>query len=69
MQEKLCFKWRITQDELQAGIDELCANGVAKSCFQNTNVLLALMDLLTSGDIEAYAKNDNKKNLEERKEK
>lgn len=58
MQENVCFKWSITREELHAGIDELCANGVAKSCFQNTNVLLALMDLLTSGDIEGFAEDD-----------
>lgn len=57
MQENLCFKWRITREELQAGVDELCAKGVAKGCFQKTDVLLALMELLTQGDIEAYVEN------------
>lgn len=56
MQENLCFKWSITQEELQAGVDELCEKGIIKGCFK-TDVLLALMDLLTQGDIKAYTEN------------
>ena len=45
-------KWNITREELNKAVDELCAKGVAKGCYQNTNALLAVLDLLSSGDIK-----------------
>ena len=45
-------KWNITHEELNKAVDELCAKGVAKGCYQNTNALLAVLDLLSSGDIK-----------------
>ena len=45
-------KWNITHEELIKAVDELCAKGVAKGCYQNTNALLAVLDLLSSGDIK-----------------
>ena len=50
--KNLLKKWNITKDELNKAIDELCAKGIAKGCYQNTNALLAALDLLTSGDIK-----------------
>ena len=48
----LLKKWNITREELNKAVDELCAKGVAKGCYQNTNALLAVLDLLSSGDIK-----------------
>lgn len=45
-------KWNITNDELNKAVDELCAKGIAKGCYQNTNALLAALDLLSCGDIK-----------------
>lgn len=45
-------KWDITSDELKKAVDELCAKGIAKGCYPNTNALLAAIDLLSSGDIK-----------------
>ena len=53
MQENLKAKYEITDEDLKQAQDELCAKGIAKGCFQNTNALLALIDLLTAGDIKA----------------
>lgn len=58
MQENLKKKWCVTDAELKAAAYELCAKGVGKGCYQNTNALLALMDVLTAGDIPAQAEND-----------
>lgn len=58
MQENLKRKWQVTDAELKAAADELCAKGVGKGCFPNTNALLAIMDVLTAGDIPAQAEND-----------
>lgn len=52
MQDKLLKKWGITAEEFKAAVDELCAKGVGKGCYQNTNALLACLDLLSQGDIE-----------------
>ncbi len=43
--------WNITKEELNAAANELCAKGIAKGCFQNTNALLACCELLSGGDI------------------
>lgn len=51
-QANVCAKWEITRKELQEAVDELCAKGVGKGCYQNTNALLAALELLSSGDIE-----------------
>lgn len=56
MQENLKKKWCVTDAELKAAANELCAKGVGKGCYQNTNALLALMDVLTAGDIPAHAR-------------
>lgn len=58
MQENLKKKWQVTDEELKAAANELCAKGVGNGCYQNTNALLALMDVLTTGDIPAQAEND-----------
>lgn len=55
MQENLKKKWCVTDEELKAAANELCAKGVGKGCYQNTNALLAIMDVLTAGDIPARA--------------
>ena len=52
-QKNLLAKWGITPDELKAAQDELCAKGIGKGCFQSTNALLALLDLMSAGDIPA----------------
>lgn len=51
-QANVCAKWEITRKELQEAVDELCAKGVGKGRYQNTNALLAALELLSSGDIE-----------------
>ena len=56
MQENLKKKWCVTDAELKAAAGELCAKGVGNGCYQNTNALLALMDVLTAGDIPAHAR-------------
>jgi hypothetical protein len=55
-QGNVCAKWEITRKELQEAVDELCAKGVGKGCYQNTNALLAALELLSSGDIEEEQK-------------
>lgn len=50
--KNILSKWNITPEELNQATDELCAKGIAKGCFQNTNALLAAVELLTAGDIE-----------------
>lgn len=59
MQENLKKKWDVTSEELKAATDELCAKGVGKGCYQNTNALLALLDVMTRGDIPAQAENES----------
>lgn len=51
MQENIKAKWNITDEEFKQAADELCAKGIGKGCFQNTNALLALLDLISTGDI------------------
>lgn len=51
MQENVKAKWDVTNKELKQAVDELCAKGVGKGCFQNMNALLALLDLISAGDI------------------
>lgn len=51
MQENICKKWEITKEELKEGIDRFCKNAVPKFA-GDTNVLLAILELLTSGDIK-----------------
>ncbi len=51
MQENLKEKWDINGEELKQAVDELCAKGIGNGYFQNTNALLAVLDLLTKGDI------------------
>lgn len=55
-QANVCAKWEITRQELQIAVDELCAKGVGKGCYQNTNALLAVLELLSVGDIEEEQK-------------
>lgn len=50
--KNILSKWNITPEELNQATDELCANGIAKGCYQNTSALLAAVELLTAGDIE-----------------
>lgn len=50
--KNILSKWNITPEELNQANDELCAKGIAKGCYQNTNALLAAVELLTAGDIE-----------------
>lgn len=50
--KNILSKWNITPEELNQATDELCAKGIAKGCYQNTNALLAAVELLTAGDIE-----------------
>lgn len=52
MQENIKEKWNVTDEELKQAADELCQKGIGKGCFQNTNALLALLDLLTKGNIK-----------------
>ena len=51
MQDNVKAKWDVTDEELKQAADELCAKGIGKGCFQNTNALLALLDLISAGDI------------------
>lgn len=51
MQQNVLKKWNITAEQLKEACQELCAKGVGKGCYQNTNDLLAALDLLTKGDI------------------
>lgn len=39
--KNILSKWNITPEELNQATDELCAKGIAKGCYQNTNALLA----------------------------
>ena len=50
MQENICKKWDITQEELKEGVDRFCSIGVPKYA-GNTIVLMAMLELLTNGDI------------------
>lgn len=50
--KNILSKWNITPEELNQATDELCAKGIAKGCYQNTNALLAAVELLAAGDIE-----------------
>lgn len=59
MQDNLKAKWGVTDEELKVAAEELCKNGVGKGCYQNTNALLALMDVLTAGDIPAKEGGDD----------
>lgn len=52
-QENLKRKWQVTDEELSDAQDELCGKGVGKGCYQSTNALLALLDVMTRGDIPA----------------
>lgn len=61
MQDNLKKKWDVTSEELKAAEDELCAKGVGKGCYQNMNALLALLDVMTAGDIPAQAENGESK--------
>ena len=54
MQERICKKWDISRKELQEGVDRFCKTGVAKYA-GDTNILLAILELLTSGDIKNEA--------------
>lgn len=49
--KNILSKWNITPEELNQATDELCAKGIAKGCYQNTNALLAAVDLLTAGGV------------------
>lgn len=49
-QENVCKKYGITREALQAGVDQFCKKSVGKMA-GDMQVLLAILDLLTSGDI------------------
>lgn len=51
MQDNVKAKWNVTDEELKQAADELCAKGIGNGCFQNTNALFALLDLISAGDI------------------
>lgn len=55
-QANVCEKYGITREELKTAVDEMCANGIARGCYQNTQALIAIVDLMTAGDISAEAK-------------
>ena len=50
MQEKVCEKYDITREELQKAVDRYSAIATPKFA-GNINCLLAILELLTSGDI------------------
>lgn len=52
-QKNLCDKYGISPEEFNAAVDELCARGVAKGCYQQTTALIAVLDLLSNGDLPA----------------
>lgn len=41
MQDRVKTKWNVTDEEFKQAADELCAKGIGKGCFQNTNALRA----------------------------
>ena len=49
-QKNVCNKHGITQTELDDGVNQFCKHAVGKFVGK-INVLLAIMDLLTSGDV------------------
>lgn len=51
-------KYGITAKDYKAAEEELCDKGIARGCFQKTDALLAVLDVITSGDIgEKYNEN------------
>lgn len=60
MQKNILAKWGITEEELKAATEELCAKGIAKGCYQKTNALLAVLDLMTAGDIPEATEGEHK---------
>lgn len=51
LQENVCKKYGITREELQEGVERYSAIATPKFA-GDTSVLLAILTLLTSGDIE-----------------
>ena len=51
MQENVCKKYGITREELQKGVEQYSSYATPKFA-GNTMVLLAIIDLLTSGDLK-----------------
>lgn len=49
-QANVCAKYDITRKELQEGVDQACSYFVKRMAC-NMQILLAIMDLLTTGDI------------------
>ena len=52
MQENICKKWDITPEELKEGVNRFVKAGFEKY-YGDTNVLLAILELLTSEDIQS----------------
>lgn len=50
MQENICKKYGITREQLQKGVDQYSSLATPKFC-GDTMILLAILELLTSGDI------------------
>jgi hypothetical protein len=50
MYKNLCEKYDLTVEEIKRAVDEISKHGMAKSCC-NTMALVAVADLLTSGDV------------------
>lgn len=50
MQENVCKKYGITREELQKGVEQYSSYATPKFA-GDTMVLLAIIDLLTSGDL------------------
>lgn len=51
MQENVCKKYGITREELQKGVDQYSKLATGKFA-GDINILLAILDLLCSGDID-----------------
>ena len=50
MQENVCKKYGITREELQKGVEQYSSHATPKFA-GDTMVLLAIIDLLTAGDL------------------
>ena len=55
--ERLMQKYDVTREELNKTIDEFCKGGLSNCC--NSNAMIALVDLLTNGDLVDTTKNEN----------
>ena len=56
--ENLCKKYDVTVEEIDYAINQIAKNGIAKFVC-DTNVLLAAVDLMANGDIQAEVANGN----------